>query len=752
MPNFRLSLLFSVLGIALLFPISESFAQDDADAESAAETESGGDEATAEEAAEVEAEFTPVDQLRKVLAGDDDFARRAAIRDIRSWDANDRREAVPVLAEILSKNKDPQCKLAALEVITWMGPEAEAALPVVIAGITNSYEVWGRESRGYRFRAAVATSSLGAAAVEPLRKMLQGRGDASLVAMALAGIGPDAAPAIPELIELLSGDNEDAASEASKALANIGSASTEELAKVAREGSTSARGHALRALAQIQPVTDSVRVAVAEATDAEATEVRAAAMLASGQLKLGSEQLADLLCEGVGDSEEPVRIAAINVAMSQRDVLDEMTDGLAKLLVSDNEDVSRHAAFLLQASGSAEELLNALRDDRSHLDQIATALASIGNESRDQLLSAAKDSNPRVRRGVAETLGQTRPTQEIFLEQLESFLNDSDESVQLAALDSLSELGNAADRSIPAVRSKLASESPAVRGSAVEALLWIALGDASLVNDYRPLLSDPDPTVRSRTITAMQKVGEASRPALVQVISLMSDPDESVRIAAAEFVGSHGHEASGAIPSLLALLDEGNAELRATVIITLAKIGPPAREALSEFGPLIEDDSPLVRAEVARSLQRLDMDAGEMKPYLAKALRDDDFTVRFAAMETIRAYRGRDGALFVPDLILLTGYEMDRQRLGETLGRFRREPPDAKTIPEFIALLDHERDEVRTAAMEYLARAGEAGKPALEKLEELTSHENRRVASSAKETIEAIKEGKPPQRRRRRGG
>ena len=72
--------------------------------------------------------------------------------------------------------------------------------------------------------------------------------------------------------------------------------------------------------------------------------------------------------------------------------------------------------------------------------------------------------------------------------------------------------------------------------------------------------------------------------------------------------------------------------------------------------------------------------------------------------------------------------------------RFERSGPDAKSIPELIERLRHERDAVRLKAIEFLGFAGRLAAeavPHLERLREDASEEIRKAAATAIERIQS---------------
>ncbi len=84
---------------------------------------------------------------------------------------------------------------------------------------------------------------------------------------------------------------------------------------------------------------------------------------------------------------------------------------LEALLTARDDGVARHAAFLLGKMGpeAIPRLLGALHRPESRIDPIAEALAQIGRPAARALMQAAKDPEPRVRRGCGAGAGRDPP-------------------------------------------------------------------------------------------------------------------------------------------------------------------------------------------------------------------------------------------------------------------------------------------------------------------------------------------------------
>ena len=157
--------------------------------------------------------------------------RRNAAAAIRLADRNVQRKALPVMIELLEKEKDGQVRLAVLDSVIALGHDAVSAVPVAPAYVAYQLRgpATGREPPGLPFRPGAGRHR------QTVRRGLarlaeRAKGEcAAEVVMSLGRIGPDAGAAVPDLIPLLADKTERIRQEASLALGRIGTAAVEPL-------------------------------------------------------------------------------------------------------------------------------------------------------------------------------------------------------------------------------------------------------------------------------------------------------------------------------------------------------------------------------------------------------------------------------------------------------------------------------------------------------------------------------------------
>ncbi len=102
------------------------------------------------------------------------------------------RNALPVLIDLLMKEKDGQVRLAVLDTVTALGPDAAPAVPALVQTLRTDYGGQGQEESHQDYRSALALAAIGKPAVEGLRGLLKERKE-NVRAEVDHGPGPDRA-------------------------------------------------------------------------------------------------------------------------------------------------------------------------------------------------------------------------------------------------------------------------------------------------------------------------------------------------------------------------------------------------------------------------------------------------------------------------------------------------------------------------------------------------------------------------------
>jgi HEAT repeat protein len=683
------------------------------------------------------------ESLIKNLQAESVDVRRSAATRVRIYDRIVQRQALPVMIDLLKKEKDGQVRLAVLDTLAALGHDAESAVPALVETLRTDVGGKGEEALHQDYRSALALAAIGKPAVAGLIGLLKERKESvrAEVVMSLGRIGPDAEAAVLALIPLLNDGSERLGREVSLALGRIGNAAANPLIAASANKEVVVRARAVEGLGYLSATNSQVHQAVVRCAQDEAPRVRAAALKSLRRLKLPDETLVPIVKENLHHKDEQVRLAVVDLLVERRALLAKLAPELGALLTSENDGIARHAAFLLGKIGSnaAPRLLDALRQKNSRIDQIAEALAQIGRPAVSLLDGAIKTPEPRVRRGAALALGQIRPVASATVQNLTAGLADPDPDVKLACLTAIGYLGPRASECVPAVRGMLQDKSAEIRIQAIQILSVSGARDVRLLDDLIALVNDVDARVQRRSIDTIRSLGPAGRKALPVVSGKLNSTHPEVRLAAAEMIGSHGSGSAEAVPALTSLLDDPSPKLRTIAAQTLGKLGKVAQPALPRLTPLLAAEQVEVREAATLTLGSLELDAEVIRPHLAKALRDKAPEVRRAATRAIQRF-GPQGAIFVPDIILLAESKDNLRSVERMLRRFERTGPDVRSLPELVKQLDHKQDSVRLLAIKFLGLLGPSAKdaiPALERMSKDPSAEIRKQAEAASKQIKS---------------
>jgi HEAT repeat protein len=694
-------------------------------------------------AAPARADDKPASLLDHLQAGDVETRRDASAK-VRLADRAIQKDALPILIELLRKEKDGQVRLAVLDTVTALGHDAEPAVPALIHTLKSDYGGLGKEELHQDYRSALALAAVGKPAVEGLRGLLAEKKDSvrAEAIMALGRIGPDAGAAVVDLLPLLGDKSERIRREASLALGKIGKPAVGPLIESASDKDTSIRALAIEALGQVPAAEDAARQAVLVATHDSSPEVRSAATRSLAKFGMADEIVMPIIKENLRDEDEHVRLATVDLLVRRPALLPSLMADLELLLTAKNPGVSRHAALLLRKMGpdSVPVLLGALNRDESRIEQIAEALGQIGRPAVGPLVKAIRAPESRVRRGAALALGQVRPIAPGVVQLLTPGLDSDDPGVKAAFLAAIGSLGSGAAEAVPAVRTKLKDGSREIRLQAISILARSAPRDEKLVDDLGGLLGDPDVGVQRVAVESIRALGPLGRKVLDRVMGMLTSPSPEVRLAAAEFLGSHGQSAAAAVPALLPLLTDQTPAVRMMAARTLGTLGKAAQPALEQLASLLDDDNADIRAAAALTIGSLEFEPEAIRPHLAKALRDSDAGVRKAGMGAIQKL-GPPGAMFIPDLILMAEKKEDLNSVQRMLRRFERKGPDVRSVPELVKQLDHNQEPVRLLATKFLGLAGTNAQAAIPSLEKLRDDPSEEIRKQAQEAISQIKKG-----------
>jgi HEAT repeat protein len=131
--------------------------------------------------------------------------------------------------------------------------------------------------------------------------------------------------------------------------------------------------------------------------------------------------------------------------------------------------------------------------------------------------------------------------------------------VSLFAVEVFQALGRIADNSPPIVtelRVWLKDRSPLARAAAIATLAAVERNSRSILGELLPFLADDSPEVRTITVIAIGKLAGDGRAAVAPLTKRLKDDNAGVRAAAATSLGRIGPAAKHSLPVLRGLLED----------------------------------------------------------------------------------------------------------------------------------------------------------------------------------------------------
>jgi HEAT repeat protein len=342
-------------------------------------------------------------------------------------------------------------------------------------------------------------------------------------------------------------------------------------------------------------------------------------------------------------------------------VADEVADHLAD---EGNAPLRRAAIRLLGWLGAANavEPLLRLLDDDSLQRETLDALVDIGRTEASALLESWPSLEGMQRAYLAYVIGEAGCQRAV--PQLRQALAADD--VQLVRMSAYALGRLAAVEALPDLVGCLEHASAEVQEAAMQAL--VALGGDFAEQTFvalQPLLNHEDPLQRMFAVTILR---DLDNPAVLDALGMaLKDPAAVVRRAAVKIF--ERYEVREHIGKLLLCLTDEDAEVRRSVVEILANC--TEEECLDGLELALRDEDPWVRSSAVRGLGR--QGGTDCRALIEASLKDPVGLVSIAALETLDGLVGQDAC------------------------------------PQLVEALDHDDEEVVTAAMNLLTSYGPNG-------------------------------------------
>jgi HEAT repeat protein len=233
---------------------------------------------------------------------------------------------------------------------------------------------------------------------------------------------------------------------------------------------------------------------------------------------------------------------------------------------------------------------------------LTPALQPLRDKAVGSLLPLAADKDDRVRRSVADALGQLGMPE--GMEALFGLAQDPVAQVRAAALPALGGMPaneHESVRRLDVLRAALFEADPVVRTSAANALWSQGVNAADALADLlKALREDPEANVRAPVVAALGTIGE--RSAIGAVRRAVDDAEAQVRSAAVMALAEFGPEAGPYVPLLVHLLRGGDAAVKTTATFALGRLGHVAGPAVPALLRSLADEAVDVRFFAANAL------------------------------------------------------------------------------------------------------------------------------------------------------
>jgi HEAT repeat protein len=534
------------------------------------------------------ADSGPQSQAQALLVSHGEAVVGPLIKLLKKSTSEERRQVAAVLGAIGPKAKpaveslirlldddDEPVREAGMKALENIGPQAAAAVP----DLTLILEGKGKAATAsWRLQAVRALGKIGPSArtAVPALTACLGDPDMNLVreaCLVLGGLGREAVPAVPALIEVL-------------------------------KNRPPARDAAVRALGMIGPgAKQAVPILIATLRGTNSQDLREVCKVSLA--KMGAEARPAVAA----------LLAAFGKAAPVADIGPAAVPELVQLLANPGAADQAAVHFFLvtfrkEAGPALIEALHKDKDPRLRATVAALLGPAWGEAARmvPALLRALEDRDDGVREAARNSIVVYRKEAQPFLDRQ---LRGKNDAQRLEAIQLFGRLGTEARSSARFLLLVLKEDNPALRPALVyalgrmeyhpkeavpvlieelkarrrtEATLALLAAHGRGAKDALPLvcglLHEADANIRRQAAFAFEKIGVDKDVALPHLIKALADKNGAVRAAVAQALGSARILKDEVVPVLLKCLADPSAEVRTSAILALGRFGPAAKSAV----------------------------------------------------------------------------------------------------------------------------------------------------------------------------
>ena len=509
--------------------------------------------------------------------------------------------AEPALLQMLAKETDASARAAALTALPKISADPLKAGPLLVAAVKDDSE----PVRHAAINAIAATRALRRPAVPLLAALLTDANPAvrQRGAHALGRLGPDAADALPALIDGARAANGDAAF--GDALAQIGPAALPTLLAALKQSNAASGAWILRTLRSFGPPAVPVLI---EALKQPEPAQRAAAASALGAMGRAAADAIKPLFTLATASDAPVQAAALRALVALQAPPAQLKPLLQTALASPVPELRKTGAAGLAALGGAASLgVDGLRELLAD-DDAAGRLAAVRafGELAAEAAPAVPDLIARLgdaplQSAAMEALGKIGAPAAPAVPRLLEIAQNSANDVRATALTTFAGIGHAAAPALPMIYAALRDPSPELRVPAVPALSRVESDDAKIIAALTTALSDEIGRVRRPAAQALAQYGEKVRPAVPAIVAMVErEIDRVVALDALRAIGVR------TVPDLLKILAVKDPNVRIFACESLTALGPEAKDAAAPLRELTNGQPAPVQDAARAALAKIE--------------------------------------------------------------------------------------------------------------------------------------------------
>ncbi len=441
-------------------------------------------------------------------------------------------KALPKLIKLIT-DEDPTVRREALEAMLEMDADPSVTLPIMV-------NVLEKADPAMVLPVLSELAEKGDKAVPRLRKALKYPKAAYWACLVAAEMGPDAAPAVPELRSVLDSDDAEVRMHALIALGEIGPAAKPALDRVIKALQSD----------EVPAVKYSAAFALAAMEDAQATE-------ALQKAAEGDDAFLSLMSY--------YAVAKLNPEDKQK--MTTAATFLVEAMKNENPNVRAAAARCLANLEAPTEIVqpiiaDALEDaDPRVVVNITDAIVKMGPQVLPKVVDGLKvDKLKWISVGIIRQWGEAAPE---AVTPLADALEGDDEQFQAEVLMTLGAIGAKSAGAVEQIRPFLKSDSRTLQIDALYALGSIGMGAVSTKGEIEPLLSSDDTFIQfaaawSLAHIAPEDADVAAKAVPVLVTHLNDTTQDYIPGEAAKALAMFGEKAKPALPELKKAAEAGN--------------------------------------------------------------------------------------------------------------------------------------------------------------------------------------------------